>query len=211
MRVLFLIIVFSSMSFQTVSAHPVVYKGATAFMTWNQSFLSDYWVTYSFSPDMAIAARAMRMTMAQGGDFNVYMPQFDYLLKRWYGDDFQANIYVYGGFGGAKFQGRNGTAGLAGFEADAESRRYFGLIKYEGMLPSIGKNFQQFEVRLGIAPYEADYTEIASWLMIAGKYHHGLTKNYSITPLARFFYKTVLLEAGVSFQGDWMLNFMFHF
>lgn len=205
------IIALLSIFFQGVCAHPVVYKDATAFMTWNQSFLSDYWITYSFRPDMSVTARAMRMKMDHGDDFNIYMPQFDYLLKRWYGDNYQANIYIYGGIGGAKFQARNGTCGLAGFEADAESRKYFGLIKYEGILSSLDKNLHQIETRLGIAPYEAEYTEIASWIMIVGKYHPNLTRNYSVTPLLRLFYKTVMLETGVSLRGDWMLNFMLHF
>jgi hypothetical protein len=210
-KLLIFIIALMALPFQAAFAHPVAYKGAFALMTWNQSFLSDYWLVYSFRPDMGIAARAMRMTMDQGGDLVVYMPQFDYLVKRWNGDDFQANIYAYGGFGGARFQGQNGTAGLMGVEADAESRKYFALIKYEAMLPSVGQNFQQVEGRLGIAPYEAEYDEIASWFMIAGKYHPGLSKNYSITPLVRLFYKSVLLETGVSLQGDTMLNLMFHF
>lgn len=45
------------------SSHPVSYKGSTGLMTWNQSFMSETWITYSFKPDMAIAARLMRMEM----------------------------------------------------------------------------------------------------------------------------------------------------
>ncbi len=192
-------------------AHPVAYQGATGVMTWNQPFLSDYWLTYSFRPNMAFAGRAMRMTMDTGSDLVVYMPQFDYLAKRWNESDYQANIYLYGGYGGVHYQGQSGTAGLGGIEADAESRKYFVLAKYEGMIPTIGQNFHHVEARIGIAPYQAEINEIASWLMIAGQYHPALNKSYAITPLARFFYKNVLWEAGVSLQGDWMANFMFHF
>ena len=196
---------------QSASAHPVAYQGAVGVMTWNQPFLSDYWLTYSFRPDMAIAAHAMRMTMATGGDLVVYMPQFDYLVKRWNKTDSQANIYVYGGFGGVRYQSQNGTAGLVGIEADAESRKYFGMLKYEVMLPTIGADFRQFVARVGIAPYEAEINEVASWFMIQGQYNPSLSRSYAVTPLVRFFYKSVLWETGVSTQGDWMLNFMFHF
>lgn len=212
MKILIMIIVFSGLSFQSVIAHPVVYKGAYAVMTYNQPFLSDNWLNYSFRPDMAIVARTMRMKLSHHDkSLNIYMPQFDYLVKRWYGDDFQANVYVWGGFGGAKLHRRNGTAGLVGFEADAESQKYFGLVRYEVIPNSIHKTMHQAEVRVGIAPYEAEYCEIASWFMISGKFNPGLKRNYSITPLARFFYKSVLWETGVSLKGDWMLNFMFHF
>jgi hypothetical protein len=190
--------------------HPVSYQGATGVMTWNQSYLADYWATYSFRPDMAIAARAMRMQM-KNGEFTFYMPQYDYLLKRWNGSNHQANVYLYGGFGGARFQQKNGTAGLVGIEADAESRKFFIMGKYEGMFPSLGSQFHHGEFRVGIAPYEAEYSEIASWLMIQLQYHPVLVKKFAITPLARFFYKNVLWETGVSLDGDWMTNLMFHF
>lgn len=42
-----------------VYGHPVSDKDAVGVMTWNQSFLTDSWITYSFRPDSAIAARYM--------------------------------------------------------------------------------------------------------------------------------------------------------
>lgn len=191
-------------------AHPVSYQGAFAVMTWNQPFLSDYWITYSFRNDMAIAARAMRMNMDEGESV-AYLPQFDYLLKRWNEHDSQGNVYVYAGFGGIRFDNRNGTAGLAGIEADWESRKYFVLGRFEAMHPTVGPNYHKAELRLGIAPYEAEFEEVASWFMVQAQYHPDLNTNYAITPLARFFYKNVLWETGVSLKGDWMLNLMFHF
>jgi hypothetical protein len=191
-------------------AHPVAYQGAVGVMTWNQSFLSDYWVTYSFRPDAAVAGRFMRMHMKEG-DLRLYAPQFDYLVKRWNESNHQANIYVYGAFGAVHFNEQNGRAGLGGIEADTESRKYFVMVKYEGMLPSVGPDYHHAEARVGIAPYEAEYEDIASWFMIQAQYHPSLERIYAITPLARFFYKSVLWETGVSLDGDWMLNFMFHF
>jgi hypothetical protein len=191
-------------------AHPVAYQGATGVMTWNQPFLADHWVTYSFRPDLAIAARSMRMQMDEG-DFRLYIPQLDYLVKRWNELESQANIYVYGGFGGSTLNSRTGTAGMFGIEADAESRSLFILGKYEGMLSSLAQDFHHAEFRLGAAPYEAEYDEIAAWFMIQLQYHPALAQGYAITPLARLFYKNVLWEVGSSLDGEWMLNFMFHF
>lgn len=192
------------------SAHPVSYQDAIGVMTWNQSFLSDYWITYSFKPYAAIAARYMRMTMPEG-DFHLYAPQLNLLAKRWNGTNHQANIYFYGGFGGARFQERNGTAAVFGAEADAESRELFVMGKWESVLPSVGHDIHHAELRVGIAPYEAEFEEIASWLMVQAQYHPDLAREYSITPLGRFFYKNVLWETGVSLDGDWMMNLMFHF
>ena len=210
MKALFLLVAALATSLPNASAHPVAYEGALAAMTWNQPFLSDYWLAYSMTSRVAVAARGMRMSMKDGGDLSLYMWQLDVLAKRWNGRDFQANIYAYGGYGLVNFRGQDGGAGLGGVEVDAESRKYFILAKYEGMLPSLGENFQHVEGRLGIAPYEAEYNELAAWLMVAFQYHPALVRGFAITPLARFFYKNVLWETGVSLQGDWMLNFMFH-
>jgi len=191
-------------------AHPVSYKGAIGFMAWNQPFLSDYWLTYSFLPNAAVAARAMRMQMPQG-EYLVYFPQLDFLLKRWNNSDSQANIYAYGGFGGAKFQNQNGHAGQLGIEADAESRRLFILGKWEVMWSNIVETFQHGEFRVGISPYDAEFNEIASWLILQVQYHPTLKPTYAVTPLYRMFYRNVLWEVGVGIKAEWMLNFMFHF
>jgi hypothetical protein len=191
-------------------AHPVAYQGATGVMIWNQPFMSDYWITYSFRPDMAVAGRFMRMQMKEG-TFDYNGLQFDYLLKRWNGEDHQANIYVYGGGGATRYNGKNGSAPFGGFEADIEDRKYFALIKAEYMSPNVGDEFAHVEARLGIAPYEAEYSELASWFMIQAQWHPTLIKHLVVTPLARIFYKSFLLESGVSLDGDWMMNFMFHF
>ncbi len=194
----------------TVVAHPVAYQGATGVMTWNQPFMSDSWITYSFRPDMAIAGRFMRMEMPEGR-LNYSGLQLDYLVKRWNGDDSQANIYVYGGGGNVNFRDNNGGAYFGGIEADAENRKYFSLIKVESMQTNIADDFNHVEGRLGIAPYEAEYSELATWFMVQAQWHPTLEKKFVVTPLARIFYKSFLLESGVSLDGDWMMNFMFHF
>lgn len=191
-------------------AHPVAYQGAVGVMTWNQAFMSDDWITYSFRPDAAIAARHMRFDLPEGR-MQFYAPQFDYLVKRLNGSDFQANIYGYGAYGSIDYQNQTRGAGLGGIEVDAESRKYFIMAKYEKMWSNLGPDFYHGEVRLGAAPYEAEFNEIASWFMVQYQWHPMLVKKYAITPLIRLFYRSVLFETGVSTDGDWMLNFMFHF
>lgn len=209
-REFFLALVACLSTAESALAHPVSYKGATALMTWNQPFLSDYWVAYSFRSDMAFAARSMRMDMPEGRLW-VFLPQYDVLLKRWNNKDSQANIYGYAGFGAIRTNGQGGTAWLTGVEADAESRSLFVLAKAEVMDPTIGPNFNHYEFRVGAAPYEAEFNEIASWLMILVQYHPSLVKRTVVTPLIRFFYRSVLFEVGVSTDGDSVTNFMFHF
>lgn len=191
-------------------AHPVSYQGATAVMTWNQPFMSDSWIAYSFRPDMAAAARFMRMDMPEGR-LNYSGAQLDYLVKRWNGDNFQANLYAYGGAGNANLNSRNELAYFGGVEADVENRKYFSLLKAESMQMDFADDFNHIEARLGMAPYEAQYNEWATWFMVQAQWHPSLQKKFVVTPLARLFYKSFLIESGVSLDGDWMMNFMFHF
>lgn len=191
-------------------AHPVAYQGATGVMTWNQPFMSDTWVTYSFKPNFAAAARFMRMEMPEGR-LRFTGAQVDYLAFRKNSDDAQTNVYAYAGGGDVQFQDSHAGGYLVGIEADSESRKYFGLLKAETMRSSISPNFDHVEGRLGIAPYEAEYTELATWFMVQAQWHPNLQKKFVVTPLARLFYKSFLFEAGVSLDGDWMTNFMFHF
>jgi hypothetical protein len=204
--ILFSVLFFSS----AVFAHPVAFKDAVGVMTWNQSFMTDDWITYSFRSDMAVAARHMRFDMPEGR-MQYYAPQIDYLVKRWNEENLQANIYIYGAYGNLTFQNQTRPAGLGGIEADAESRKYFIMAKHEKMWGDLGPEFYHSEFRLGVAPYEAEINEWASWLMIQYQYHPMLTKKEAITPLIRLFYKSVLLETGVSTDADWTINFMFHF
>jgi hypothetical protein len=176
-------------------AHPVAFKGATAVMTWNQPFMSETWVAHSFRSDMAFAGRFSRMIMKEGE------------LK----DSGAPLNYLDGGGGSILYQNQNGSASFGGIEIDAEDRKYFGLVKAEFMKGTIGDEFSHVESRLGIAPYEAEYHEMASWFMVQAQWHPTLEKKFVFTPLARIFYKSFLLESGVSLDGDWMMNFMFHF
>jgi hypothetical protein len=191
-------------------AHPVPYRYAIGVMSWNQPFMSETWVTYTFLPDMAIAARMNRFVMQNGMVANFYSPQLDYLVKRWNGDNYQGNIYVYGGLGSYNFDGMSGHQYYGAVEADWETRKYFVLGRWESGRGNIGPDMHKGEFRLGIAPYEAAYEELASWLMVQIQYHPGMYRHYAITPLGRFFYKSVLWELGVSTDGDYMLNLMFH-
>lgn len=195
---------------QLASSHPVPYQGAIGVMTWNQPLLSDDWITYSFRHDMAVAARHMRVDMPDGR-MHFYGPQLNYLVKRWNLPDAQANVYAYGSYGAMSFLNQTFGAGLAGFETDIEDRRLYASLKYEKMWDRTKTNFYHGSARLGAAPYAAEFNEIAAWFMLQYDYHPQLSKKFELTPLVRLFYRSVLLEVGVSTQADWMLNFMFHF
>src|SRR6185312_14747756 len=147
-------------------------------------------VAYSFRNDMAVAARYMRTVMTGGDEMKIYAPQFDWLAHRWNERDFQANIYVDGAFGAETFQSRTSTAGMATLEADIESRRLYAAGKAQAAWVGTGPNFYSSEIRVGAAPYAADYDEIASWFIVAVQDNPQFVRTVVVTPMVRFFYKT---------------------
>lgn len=198
------------LSYSFVFAHPVAFKNSTAVMIWNQAFMTDHWISYSFQSNMALTARTMRIEMKEGR-MNYYAPQFNYLVKRWNETNSQANIYIYGSYGIAHVLNQSDRASQVGIEMDAESRKHYVSFKYEKMWTPIADDMDMIKARVGIAPYEAEFNEVASWFMIQYQRHPILVKENVVTPLIRIFYKSFLLEGGVSTDGDWMTNFMFHF
>jgi hypothetical protein len=196
---------------ESTFAMSVSWQGSTAVMTKNQPFLTDWVMAYSFRSDAAFAFRYMRMTMRDGAEMEFYGPQFDYLVHRWNGRDYQANIYVDGAFGAQNAQGRKSTMGVGTLDADIESRDLYLAGKVQGNWGGIGPDIYQSEVRLGIAPYKAGFEEIASWLIVSIQSNPQLSRTFSITPMVRLFYKSFLVEVGASHQGDWMFNSMIHF
>lgn len=199
-----------SLSAGNVYAHPTSYKGGISVMTWNQPFLNDTMLTYTFLRNAAIAARHMKMDMP-GDEMQVHMGQLNLLAKRWNNKAYQANIYLFGGVGAQEFQGNKGFATMPGIEADIEDRRLYLSGKFQALLPKFGPNVYQTQVRTGIAAYEAEFDEISAWLIGSFQWEPQLVRQVIVTPMARFFYKNVLWEVGSSIKGDWMLNFMFHF
>jgi hypothetical protein len=193
-----------------VYAHPTSYKGAKSVMTWMQPFLWETWNSYSLDYDKAIAVRYQEAQMPNGR-MKVAAPQLNWLAKRWNGSDYQANVYLYGGYGSAWLGQQQGGLGFGGIEIDAEDRQYYSMAKAEWMKADFGRDSYSYAARLGIAPYASAFDELAAWLMVQFQYHDSLIRKSAVTPLARFYYRNVLWEIGMSTDGDAMANLMFHF
>lgn len=194
----------------SAQAHPVTSTGQVAVMSYNQAFLQDHWVSYSVTQRWALAARAMR-AFTPLGEMRFHGLQLDALVYRRNQSDSQSNLYAYLGGGHSDYHGASGFSGMWGLQADFETRSRFVMIKAESMRGAAGYELGLVQARLGLAPYEAEYKEIAAWLMMQAQWHPGMSVGRAFTPLLRLFYRSVLWETGVSFQGDWMLNLMVHF
>ncbi len=185
-------------------AKPISYVGGTMVMIENDETGNSVSVDYTLSPRFAAALYAKREI---GGDrFTTVGPQGNVLLKRWNLPDGQGNIFSMTGVGTAI---RDGTAHFGAWTsllADYETRRVFASYELKLMYADgIEKSAWQ-RARLGIAPYLASYEQLNTWVMVQVDNHPAKRHATTVTPLVRLFYKTFLIEGGVSTRGTVMFN-----
>lgn len=193
----------------SADAKPISYVGGTMVMVENDETGNTASIDYTFSPRAAAALYVKRET---GGDrFTTVGPQVNLLAKRWNMPEAQGNIFVMTGAGAAVRGGDTHFAAWTGVLADYETRRIF--TSYEVRLmyaQGIEKSVWQ-RARLGVAPYLANYDDLNTWVMIQVDHHPDKTHTTAVTPLIRLFYKTFLVEGGVSTRGTMMFNLVQQF
>jgi len=191
-------------------AHPIAYKGSISLMSMNSRDMNEIYTHYSFSPRLSLGAKFLRIEERKKESYSVF-PQLSVLLHRWNQENFQANIYAYGGFGANKANDKTGTTVFYGGEADIEDRRFYLSTSFQGLRLSEFRDHHTLKARAGVAAYVAEYTEPAVWGIFQYEWHPGAEMKHQFTPIVRIFYKNALLETGSSIKGDWLLNFMIHY
>ena len=190
-------------------AKPLSYVDGTMVMQENDETGNTLTVNYTFNPHFALALYAKRDI--GGEEFYTIGPQLNALIKRWNLPEGQGNIFAMSGAGVARQGSRNQPAAWAGFLADYETRRVF--LSYEPRLTYSGDIETAFWQRLqvGIAPYLADYDHLNTWLVLRFDHHPAKDGHFVVTPMLRFFYKTIWLEAGYSSNNHLMLSWVKQF
>lgn len=137
----------------------------------------------------------------------------NYLVKRWNLDDAQANVFAWGGFGtatGNDFRG-NTLDRNVGFQADYETRRIYSSFMSD-LHESDHYSHRVDTLQLGIAPYEHDYTDLATWFVLQTRqYTGGIHRGVEYAALVRLFKGGAWVEAGVTQDGKPQLMMMFNF
>lgn len=196
----------------TAFAHPTSYKGAVGLMSYNTPKMNEILLTYSLSHNFAVAATYLRDSKSE-----FYIPRLNYLLKRWNNEDSQGNIYISGGAGYEKFDSQNHGVRLGELTMDWESREYY--ISYQHLylnrdndknlsLPE--KDYNHSKIRVGTAPFLADYSDLNVWYILQAEKHLNQDR-LEMTQFLRFYIKNILWEVGAGFNGDLSFNYMVHF
>lgn len=194
-------------------ARPVSYEGGWTVIEMTDREMTGGIIHYTLNPTLSIG---YRIDWDRKDDVLFNGAQATWLAKRWYGEDFQANLYVYGAAGVATGVGGNPlgaeAAILGGVMADWENRRYFLSYRAEGReTGAFGASFMQ-AARVGVAPYIGDTGDIHTWLMVEIDHRPDRPDEIGVTPLVRFFKGPAMLEAGWSLtDNEPLLNFIYRF
>lgn len=198
-------------SLQVAHAHPVSYQDGFGIMSYNSQKMNDLMLTYSFSPRFAVAHTYLRDSNSE-----FYIPRVNFLLKRWNNPESQANIYFSAGSGVEKFNSKKSSALLGEIILDWESRKYYTYLEHRYIRRNNTENldiplqdYNRTKLRLGFAPFLADYEELNIWFIT--QFDKANDKGQiDATQFLRFYRKNVLWEIGAGFNGSIAFNFMIH-
>jgi hypothetical protein len=140
---------------------------------------------------------------------NVVTTQAAYLVHRFGTEKGIFNAYVWGGPIVESLEGADRTrvGAQGGVWVDYETRRIYTRIKAHGF-KSEGWRRNEVVAQGMVAPYEADYEDIAAWGGVQLKRVSG--EKTEVTPYVRFFRKQWWIDAGVSVDRTHRNNFFFN-
>ena len=193
-------------------AHPVAFKGSTGIMGAHSSAISHNQFNRSFEYWLAAGVHHLRRPLLTEND-QANFATANLLLKRWYGDAYQGNLYAVLGAGMSEFTGEQEPVGFGLVQFDIEDRKYYFLTKHARLQNEAEREFEQSVVRAGIAPYVGGYGDIHSWLILEWENTRFLEEDViaDVTPFLRVFHRNILFEIGYSVNGVAKLNYISHF
>ncbi len=196
----------------SAQAKPISYVDGVMAMQENDETGHTFSVDYTITPNYAVGwYDKWEENERDGKDFSVHGPEFNTLIHRWNLPDGQANIFNSTGAGIADGDGKTRGAAWSSMMADYETRRVYSSYEVRGMFADdINASVWQ-RARVGVAPYLANYDDIATWFMVQVDDHPSKTDTYVVTPLVRLFYQSSLVEVGYSSNHRLMLNWDLQF
>ena len=194
-------------------ARPVSYAGGWTVIEESDRQSSSVLVHYTPSPTMSLG---LKTEINRDSDFALHSVHPTFLAKRWFGADYQGNLYFQGGIGVASGISDNDGSGqmaiYGGVMADWETRSVF--VGYRNRYLEANNYASQFMqvFRAGFAPYEGDSGDLHTWLMLEIDHRPSDPNSVTATPLVRLFKGPLLVEAGYNLTVNQpLLNFTYRF
>ena len=194
-------------------ARPVSYPDGWTTILRNNGNLNSALIHYSPTAKISVGYKFEYLI---NKEMSLHAVQVNNLLKRLNRPDSQANLYLKSGIGLAfsdkdAFDQEINAAGFIGIAADWEDRRYF--VSYENRYTDAGEitNFSKQAARVGWAPYEGDYGDLHTWLMLQVEHMPENDHPLTVTPIVRLFKDVHLFEAGINNRGKLLINYVFRY
>ncbi len=190
-------------------ARPVSYPGGMTLMQELDPMMASALLHISPTRHYSLGGRLLRM---REEGWTLAGAQATWLARRWNMPAAQANIYIAGLAGGAwKDGGALRPAGFLEAQADWENRRLM-VMGMARITHAEGISTSDMQMaRLGFAPYEGDYGDMHLWLFAQVRRQSSGHDEIQPAAVARIFYRTLLVEAGVTDRGGLILNSVFRF
>jgi hypothetical protein len=191
--------------------HPVIFEGGTVVWSQAKKGSQDTSLFYSVTSRIAVGATVLTRT-----DHQIAIPRVNLRLARWNRLDSQANIYLAGGRGFERYEGRSTAADYLNLSADWENRRLYAMIEHEYLkrgryIAADGVTGNQTKLRLGLAPYLSDFEELGTWFVVQIQIADPESlADARLTQLLRFYFRNVLWEIGADTSGEFAFNLMLH-
>lgn len=197
----------------TLIAKPIAYaQGTTVMVEHGAGTMNEVQVFHAPRYDWSFGGGYLDIDGLAGREREIVYARANYLVKRWNAEESQANVFAWGGVGGARADRRSDLfAWNAGAQFDYETRRVYGSIKTE-LHRSSAFTHRIDTLQMGIAPYEHDYDTMATWLVVQGRnFTGGIHDGVEWALLLRLFKGGAWIEAGATTDGKLqamaMLNF----
>lgn len=197
---------------EALFAHPTSFEGSRGVMGNHAPQFSQSQINYSHTYWFATGFHHLQSNRNQ----EIRNAQFvsgNFLLKRWNGDAFQANLYSVLGLGNSQLSGQQRTSGMFALQFDIEDRDYYFFVRSQSVDNGKEREHSMNRVRFGFSPYVENYQGIHSWLILDWEEMQWgrQQKLTELTPFLRIFYRNLLFEIGQSFQGATKFNYITHF
>jgi hypothetical protein len=188
----------------TGHARPVSWPGGWTAIGELDPMMGSALLHYTPNRHWSLGARVSHM---RESEWTLTGAQATWIAKRWNMPGAQANIYLSGLAGGAwEDGGPLRPAGFAELQADWENRRVM-VMGMARITHADGIETADMQMaRLGWAPYAGDYGDVHLWLFGQVMRDSGSRDRVQPALVARIFYRTMLLEAGITDRGGLILN-----
>lgn len=196
-------------------AKPIAFAdGTTVMLEYGAGTMKEAQVFYAPLYDLSVGGGYVEFDSSEIPTVErITYARVNFLARRWNLSDAQANIFLWGGLGGATGNRFSGTAlaGNAGAQFDYETRRIYVSLKTDWQRAADFEH-RVDTLQLGLAPYKHDYNGLATWFVYQTRdYTGGLYRGVEQALLLRLFKGGAWVEAGITnthhLQAMIMVNF----